>query len=290
MQIATSPINWNNEDVPEYRPWVPYPQILDEIQRAGYRLTEWAKSLSEDPYRLREDLAARGIQAVGAFVALELKRPEVRDQELAKALDRARFLQAIGASYLVVADPGDELRRRMAGRVAKELELPPEAVKAVAQGLETLALRVGEMGIRVVVHPHAGTYLETEGEVRGLLEATDPRLVGLCLDTGHLVFGGVDPLEVITDYGERIWYVHLKDVDGHVLEETRGQGFRQALLRFVFVPLGTGVARIPETVRALRDTGFRGLVVVEQDTSRHHPTEAAARNRLYLENLLREDA
>ncbi len=289
MRIATSPINWNNEDVPEYRPWVPYPRILDEIQRAGYRATEWSRSLSPDPVRLKEDLAARGLEMVGAFVGVDFKDRSKQPAEVARALEKARFLQALGAPYLVLADSGDEARRRVAGAVPRELALSPEALEAVARGMEELGARVRELGLALVVHPHAGTYLETPEEVRGLLDSTDPDLVGLCLDTGHLVYGGADPVELVRSYGERVRYVHLKDVDGRVLQETRGRGFREALLRYVFAPLGTGMARIPEVVAALRAVGFGGVVVLEQDTTPEDPTETALRNRIYVEELLAKD-
>jgi len=286
VKIATSPINWNNEDVPDYRPWLPYPGILDEIRRAGYRATEWSHSLPRDPVRLREDLEARGLEVVGAFEGVDLKEEGRHRDEVARALETARFLRALGASHLVVADPGDPVRRQVAGAVPKEHLLGAEALRALARGLEELALRVRELGLALVVHPHAGTYLETPEEVTGLLEATDPTLVALCLDTGHLVYGGGDPVELLRVYGDRVGYVHLKDVDPGVLEATRGKGFAEALRRYVFAPLGTGVARVPEVVRLLRERGFAGVVVLEQDTTPDDPTETAVRNRVYVEELL----
>lgn len=286
VKIATSPINWNNEDVPDYRPWVPYPRILDEIQRAGYRATEWSHSLPQDPVRLKEDLEARGLELVGAFVGVELKEEDRHREEVARALETARFLRTLGAGHLVVADPGDPVRRKVAGAVPKEHLLAPEALRALARGLQELALRVQDLGLALVVHPHAGTYLETPEEVIGLLEATDPRLVALCLDTGHLVYGGGDPVELLRAYGDRVGYVHLKDVDPVVLEETRGRGFAEALRRYVFPPLGKGVARVAEVVGLLRERGFGGVVVLEQDTTPEDPTWTAARNRIFVEELL----
>ncbi|GLV48863.1 sugar phosphate isomerase/epimerase IoIE [Thermus sp. LT1-2-5] len=288
MRLATSPINWNNEDVPEYRPWVPYPQILDEIRVAGYRATEWSRSLAEDPDTLRRDLEARDLEVVGAFVALELKDPYRWEEAWEKALRLARFLQGVGASYLVAADPGDEGRRRLAGAVPRGQEIPPEALRHLARGLEELGRRLGDLGLALVFHPHAGTYVETEGEVYGLLENTAPEWVGLCLDTGHLVYGGTDPVELLRRHGNRVGYVHLKDVDPAVLRETRGKGFREALRRYIFCPLGEGVARVSEVVALLRGLGYAGPVVVEQDTTPEDPTAVARRNRAYVEKLLQQ--
>ena len=51
-----------------------------------------------------------------------------------------------------------------------------------------------ELGMRAVVHHHAGTFVETPAEIERLLEETDPDTIGLLLDTGHAVYGGADPL------------------------------------------------------------------------------------------------
>jgi inosose dehydratase len=117
------------------------------------------------------------------------------------------------------------------------------------------------------VHHHAGTFLETPSEIDRLLEETDPTLVNLLLDTGHAVFGGDDPLDLVRRHGDRIRYVHLKDVRGDELQRVREDGIvmSEAWARGVFCPLGEGVVDFPRLVEGLRGRGYDGWLIVEQD-------------------------
>ena len=289
MKLATAPVNWNNGDVTDYRPWVPYPALLDEMVAAGYNATEWGMNMERDAAKQRADLQKRGLQMLGGFVGLELRNSEKRDQEIARALEIGRFFQSIGAPYLIAADSGDERRRAEAGHVDPSGGLTKEQWKSLATGLNELARELAPLGISVVFHNHVGTYVETEAETATLLEETDPALVSWCLDCGHLAYGGGDNLRALAKYGNRVGYVHIKDVDGQVLQKSRENGwsFAQALKSYIFAPLGEGIARVPEVIDALRQAGYTGWLVIEQDTTPDDPTIVAAKNRRYLEPLIK---
>ncbi len=288
MRIATSPINWNNEDVPDYRPVVPYPRILDEVVDAGYRATEWSSSLPADPPLLRRDLARRKLKMLGAFVGIGFRHPEILHEELHKALGKASFLAEIGGKFLVVADSGDARRWEAAGRVSAEHVLSDDAWASLTIGLNELGRRVREMGLTLVFHNHVGTYVETAEETARLLEQTDPELVSWCLDCGHLAYAGGDTLEMLRAFGGRVAYCHLKDVDGQALTRAHAEGwsFSDALRRFIFAPLGQGVARVPNVVEALMEARPDTWAVIEQDTTAFDPTDTARNNLTYLETLL----
>jgi inosose dehydratase len=289
MNLATAPVNWNNGDVTDYRPWVPYPALLDEMVAAGYTATEWGMNMERDAAKLMADLQKRDLQILGGFVGLELRNSQKREQEIARALEIGRFFQSIGAPYLIAADSGDERRRAEAGHVDPSGGLSKEQWKSLATGLNDLARELAPMGVNVVFHNHVGTYVETEAETATLLEETDPALVSWCLDCGHLAYGGGDNLRALAKYGNRVGYVHIKDVDGQVLHQSRENGwsFAQALKSYIFAPLGEGVARVPEVVDALRQAGYTGWLVIEQDTTPDDPTAVAAKNRRYLEPLIK---
>jgi len=131
--------------------------------------------------------------------------------------------------------------------------------------------------------------VETEPETARLLEETDPALVSWCLDCGHLAYGGGDTLRALEKYGNRVGYVHIKDVDEQVLQKSRENGwsFAQALKSYIFAPLGEGIARVPEVIDSLRQAGYTGWVVIEQDTTPDDPTKVAAKNRDYLEPFIK---
>ena len=147
-----------------------------------------------------------------------------------------------------------------------------------------------EAGIRTTVHPHIGTLIESRDEARRLLDATDPCLVGLCIDTGHWTFGaGEDPVAAIRELGDRVWHVHFKDCMPEVAERARLEGWSgpAAVAHGVFCELGTGSVDFPGCWPRSDDTGYDGWIVVEQDMlpGMGEPRESARRNRDYLRSI-----
>lgn len=288
MRLATAPVNWNNPDVPEYRAWVPYGQMMDEFVGAGYHACEWGSNMPTDPALLTEELQARGLTMVGAFVGLALRDPARCEAEIERALATARFLKATGGTHLIAADSGDDRRRADAGHVNPAGALSDAAWRSLGRGLNELGEALEPMGMRLAFHNHVGTYVETPEETARLLEETDPERVSWCLDCGHLAYGGGDTLEMLGRYGDRVGHVHIKDVDGAILAKAKAEGwsFAQALKSFIFPSLGEGIVGIPEVIDALRSHGYDGWLVIEQDTTPGHPMDTARRNREYLEALL----
>jgi inosose dehydratase len=128
-----------------------------------------------------------------------------------------------------------------------------------------------------------GTHIETREEIDRLCALTDPALLGLCPDTGHLAYAGADPEAVFVDYASRIWYVHLKDVDQNILEQVRAErlDFPAGVRRGLFVTLGDGVVDFDRIFNALRAAGYGGWIIVEQDAP-DQPLYAAKRSRAFL--------
>ena len=102
--------------------------------------------------------------------------------------------------------------------------------------------------------------------MRRLLADSD---AGWCLDTGHLLIGGTDPVDFVRRHGERIVHVHLKDVDADIVARVRAGELSlvEATQQGLFRPLGQGDARIAEVLRALDDAGYERWLVLEQDTA-----------------------
>ena len=211
--LGTAPCNWNNDDVSDYRPCTPYPDLLDQMVEAGYTASEVATSLPADVAVIRRDFSARNLRPASTFCSVNLRVPAIREQEIARAEERARFLAALGVDVLIVADSGDARRQAIAGQVRPEDGLDDAAWVLVCAGLEAIAERCRAHGVRIAFHNHVGTYVETEAELIRLLEGTSPDLVGLCFDVGRLRLAGGDVLAVAEQYASRIWYVHLKDVE-----------------------------------------------------------------------------
>jgi len=287
MKIATAPCNWNNGDIPDFRPYTEAGQMMDEMVEAGYSATEWGPGMPDDPEVVRTEMGKRDLDMVGAFVRLGYRDREKWDEADEAALSVARRVKAAGGSILVAAELGDDRRDAEGGHVDESRGLTDEQWTHLAEGLSHLADLLEPMGMRVVLHNHVGTYVETAAETKRFLEETDPAKVGWCLDVGHLKYGGGDAMDFLPTYGDRVEHVHLKDVDPQVLQRAKDENwsFSKALYEIIFPELGQGLVDIPEIVRWLEKNGYDGWYVLEQDTTHKHPKDAARINREYVESI-----
>jgi inosose dehydratase len=143
--------------------------------------------------------------------------------------------------------------------------------------------------MRTAFHHHCGGYVETPQEIDALMSRTDPALLGLCVDTGHLVYGGGDPLVAVAKYTSRISHVHFKDCDLSILERARTEAwdYHTAVRHGIFCELGRGMVPFGDVRDALQLQNYSGWIVVEQDVfpGLGTPLASAQRNRDYLRRL-----
>lgn len=282
LQIGTAPVNWNNNDLPDWRPLVPFPYILDEMWEAGYQDTEWDESFGTDIAMLNHERSARGMAFTGAYRWLDF----VDDDQFARDLTAIRpfmeTLQGIGATHLIVADALRPHRVAIAGSIPADgsASLARSDYERLAANLERLAEDAARFGLAAHYHNHVGSYIETSDEIEPLLDLLDDSPVDLCFDTGHFAFGGGDASEFVAVHHARIGYLHLKDVDAAVLARSQRHAwsFMDALRQYIFSPIGCGNARVADIVATLVRVGFPHYVIVEQDTCRGNSTTNARVN------------
>ncbi|MBN1285831.1 MAG: TIM barrel protein [Anaerolineae bacterium] len=296
IQIANAPCSWGVLEFDLEGEAAGYTQVLDEMAQAGYAGTElgdWG-FMPTDPKELRAALDARSLQLLAAFVPAALKDAAAHDAGEEAALRTAHLLRrAAGRGcFIVLADDNGAVKARTqnAGRVTPDLGLSESQWYTFAEGANRIAGAVyKQTGLRTVFHHHCAGYVETPAEVEKLLSLTDPEVVGLCLDTGHYVYGGGDPLDALEKHRGRIWHVHFKDCHPDIAAQARAEGwdYFEAVRRGVFCELGQGSVDFPAIVEALRAMDYKGWVVVEQDVlpSMGTPLASAKRNREYLKGL-----
>ena len=294
MRVGNAPVSWGVYEAD--RPNPPFGKVLDAIAEAGYEGTELGPYgyLPTAPDALDRELRSRRLALGSSFVALPLEDASQRARSVAQALVVGRLLKTQGVAEVILADDEDPARQRIAGCVPADGSAGwsdaawREAVATVHAVARALA---EELGMRAVVHHHAGTFVETPAEIERLLEQTDPETIGLLLDTGHAVYGGADPLDIVRRHGPRVRYVHLKDAQRAELERVRGGGVTmpEAWKRGVFCPLGEGVVDFPAVIEALRRAAYQGWMIVEQDVVpdaagklNPDPSESARRSRAFL--------
>ena len=179
-----------------------------------------------------------------------------------------------------------------AGRVTPQMGLSAGEWRVFAEGANLVARTVlAETGLRTVFHHHCAGYVETPDEIARFLELTDPESIGLVFDTGHYVYGSgdSDAAAGLERFKDRVWYVHFKDCQPDVAAAARSRGwdYFQALRHGVFCELGKGCVDFPAVLRWLRQSGYAGYILVEQDVlpGMGAPAESARRNRDYLRSI-----
>ncbi|AEW97161.1 MULTISPECIES: sugar phosphate isomerase/epimerase family protein [Streptomycetaceae] len=288
IRVGSAPDSWGVwfPDDPRQPPWR---RFLDEVADAGYEWIELGPYgyLPTDPAVLTEETARRGLKVTAGTVFTALHHgPAVWEDTWRQVSRVAALTRAMGAAHLVVIPAfwRDD-------KTAEVLE-PPELTAAqwrdLAAGTERLGRRVREeFGLRIVVHPHADTHIDTEEHVARFLDATDPSAVALCLDTGHYAYCGGDSVRLIETYGERIGYLHLKQVDPAVLADVvaRRLPFGPAVARGVMCEPPLGVPELPPVLHAAQRLGVDLFAIVEQDMypcPPDRPLPIARRTRRYL--------
>jgi inosose dehydratase len=293
IRIATAPVSWGVLEVEGWARKQSYSEVLDEMVQAGYAGTELGPYgfLPTDSKVLKRELEKRQMSLLGAFVPLPLGHPERHAEGMRSALEIARLLAANSAPFLVLADEMNERRMAIAGSATEEDGFTAAQWEDAAKLIACIARSAREIGVRTVFHHHAGTYIETPGEVARLLESTDPEMLGICLDTGHYLYGGGDPVGFAREQAKRIWHLHLKDIRGKTLERVRRDklGYLDAIRLGVFTELGEGNVDLAGVIRELDAAGFDGWAVFEQDVDPSvpgtNPLASAKRSREYLRRV-----
>jgi sugar phosphate isomerase/epimerase len=235
---------------------------------------------------LRDELGSRGLKVSGGTVFGNLHRPE-RFEETLRAVGRVAALAASqGARHVVLIPP--LYRDEKTGAVDDVVEWDAGQWKTVHAAANRIGKRMfEEHGVRIDVHPHADTQICTQAQIEAFLDGTDPDHVSLCLDTGHVAYGGGDSLDLIGRYAERIGYVHIKQMDPGILRQVREErlGFGEAVKRGVCVEPPAGVPNPADIVTALSGLDADLFVIVEQDLypcEPDVPLPIAVRTREYL--------
>lgn len=259
IKLAGAPISWGVCEVPGWGFQLEPDRVLTEMRGVGLTATELGPEgfLPTDTESLKSVLAQHELACVGGFVPVVLhKADHDPTDDLAGPLDS---LVAAGAGVVVLAAATG------ADGYDSRPVLDESQWATLLTNLDRLAGIVADRGLLAVLHPHVGTMVETRAEVDRVLAGSS---ISLCLDTGHLLIGGTDPLELAKAVPQRIAHTHLKDVDAALAAKVQSGelSYTDAVKAGMYTPLGTGDIDIEAIVRILRDNGFDGWFVMEQDT------------------------
>jgi inosose dehydratase len=255
-----APISWGVSEAPDWGVELPPGRVLAEMRELGLEATELGPTgyLGQGPADVRARLGEHGLRLIGGFLPVPMH--VCTDADFEEARSAMRVLARAGSEVVVLA------ARSADGSYDRKVRLGEEDWPALLTTLRRLQDLAVDLGLRPSLHPHVGTAIEDRASVLRLADSSD---VPLCLDTGHLLIGGTDPLELIKRDPGRIAHVHLKDVRANVATTVSGgdSTYIEAVRAGLYAPLGVGDLDIGGIVRALEGAGYRGWYVLEQDAA-----------------------
>lgn len=290
--IGNAPCSWGVEfaDDPRNPAWQ---RVLDEGVAAGYRGMELGPIgfMPEDPNVLGPALAERGITLIGGVIFRPFHDPAAWEEVLDASVRTCRAIRAHGARHAVLIDSIAPRRAQTAGRGAEAERMVGAELQGFLGRLRHVAkMATEEYGLTCSIHSHAGGFVDFEDEVETVLSEIAPELLGICLDTGHMTFAGIDPIGFYRRHAGRVSYLHLKDIDPAVMKKTIAErtDYYQACANGLFCRLGEGIVDFIAFRSALEQSGYSGWATVEQDcdpAGRTSPLDDATRNFAYLKSV-----
>ena len=259
-RMAGAPISWGVNEVSGWGYQMGVERVLGEAASLGLPAIEAGPEgfLPEAPAEASRLLEEYGLHLVGGFVPVVLHHADVREEELATVEQQAELFAAAGADVLILAASTGQ------DDYEETVEIDEDSWGELFESLSSVEEIGARHGLTIAMHPHFGTVIERPHHLRRFLDGCE---TGLCLDTGHLMIGGDDPVEVAEIAGDRVRIVHLKDVNRLLAELVAAGklGYEEAVGRGVFQPLGAGDGDIERAIYVLERSGYRGWYVLEQD-------------------------
>jgi inosose dehydratase len=294
--FASAPDSWGVLDYSGPSWEQSYETMLDEMTAAGYAGTELGPYgfFPTDPEVLGPQLTKRRLNLLGSFVPVKMGDVSAGKEVIERIRKVGKLLSTLKAPFLVLADDQSLERNKFSGRVYDQgcPALTAGQWKHVGKIVADAEKVAQEFGLDLVFHPHVATYVETPEECEKFFDAASHTNVGLCLDTGHCLYGLGDPAKEAEKYKSKLRFVHIKDCNAQVLLEARAKQwtFEEAIEHKVFTIIGQGNIDFPAFFRTLEKIGYSGWSVVEQDVkfgdTSMPPAESVAASLKYLRGVV----
>jgi inosose dehydratase len=293
IRWGVSPIAWCNDDMRELGGDTTLDELLTDVRDIGFDGVELGNKFPRDPEVLAPIMAGYGLDIVGGWYSSNLLVRDA-DAEIAALAKHLALLEYMDSSVFILAETSNAVHGdRTGSRLDTHPVLPAADWKQFGERLNTVARFIADRGLRFAYHHHLGTVVETKDELERFFDATGDH-VGLVLDTGHALFGGIEPIDVIKARPERVTHVHCKDVRTAKYDEYRASGtsFLNGVVGGMFTAPGDGDYDYAPFMRALADMDYSGWIVIEaeQDPAIANPREYSQLGLDTLKRLAREEA
>ncbi|MCI9257974.1 sugar phosphate isomerase/epimerase family protein [Acutalibacter sp.] len=273
MKAAYTGWTWINAKEPEEAK-KQLEQSFKECKFLGYDMVENFAFIRdffvENPQELVDMTKRCGVELVNLYGHFTLDVEE----SLRIAMEQVDFLAAIGGKWYNCQHGGF-------GEEPYERPTDPEMLDKICEIANRLGEYASGKGVTVCFHPHFGTCVFSQSDIDYFAAHTKPEYVSFCLDTAHTTLAGMDPAALVRQYGSRIAYMHLKDVDSYALSKAQGRDKMGS-----FRALGHGTVDFPAVKAALEEVGYDGVLCVELDRPEVCNFHSAEVSRIYLRDVL----
>ena len=286
IKLGIAPIAWTNDDMPDLGKENTFEQCVSEMALAGFTGCEIGSKYPKDVDVLKKALKLRGLSIASAwFSSFLLSQPY--EQVEKDFIAHCEFLKAMGAKFCNVAEQGTSVQGKLDVPVfAGKPHNTEEQWKTLAEGLDRLGAVAKKIGLTMTYHHHMGTCVQTTEEIDRLMEMTDPDLVWLLCDTGHLVCSGEDPVAILKKYLPRIRHIHLKDIRMEVRNRVKAENmsFLDGVRAGMFTVPGDGDIDFEPIFDIVGKSRYDGWYIVEaeQDPAKANPLAYAIKARKYI--------
>ena len=300
LNICGAPCCWGVDDITN--PNLPsYQRVLSEAHEAGYRAIELGPNgwiPTDDIDRVSAELKKNNLSIVAGTIFDNVLDDE-NYEKLLKQVDGICSLitklpplpreegQRYPTPYMTVMDWGHDERDYAAGHSDRAPRLEKSDWNRLVSHFIGLCEKANSYGVRPVLHPHCGGYIEFADEIDALADAIPNEVAGFVLDTGHLAYAGMDPVEWLRKYKDRLDYVHFKDIDKKVYDEVMDEHIRffEGCAKGSMCPIGKGMLDYRSIADVLNEIGYSGYITIEQECDPRNVNNSLANVKSSVEYL-----
>jgi inosose dehydratase len=290
IKLGIASVGWYNNDLPDSSKVVNIDQCLQEIRESGYEGTELDNFFPSDINEIKKIRRLYNIDIVSSFYSTYFLTTNCLDTEILNFKKRVKFLASIGAKCINVVECSHSIHQDINIALDKKYSLNELEWEKLITYLCLAGGICNQYNIRLAYHPHMGTVVQNIDEIEKLLSRTCGNKVSLCLDTGHLIYAGIDPIWFYEKYASRVVHIHFKDIRKSVLLKMGySASFLAAVAGGIFTIPGDGFIPFSNLVKSLRKAGYSGwcIVELEQDPSKISVLDYAKRAHGYLMPFMR---
>jgi sugar phosphate isomerase/epimerase len=201
--------------------------------------------------------------------------PRTDPPEATRAL-RAK-IEAAGITIMgggTITLPNDPVQIKRDFEYAKNAGFPLIFVAPDPAALDTIEQMAKTYDIKVAIHNHGpeDKHWPRPQDAYAAIKSRDKRL-GLCIDVGHTLRTGTDPVQSCREFKDRLYDMHVKDLA--VKTDAKSQ-----------VAVGRGLIDFPGLFRTLVDIGYQGQVGLEYEINAKDPLPGMIESIAYMRGVM----